>query len=160
MFVAEAKILGMLNHPNVVQAYDFGEADGTLFLVLEYADGPSLDRALKALPVLGRLMPIAIAAHFAHEVCRALDYVHRLRERRRADARRSPRRHAVEHRAHVGRRAQAAGLRRRALQRVAAFSEHGAIRGKAAYLAPEALGAIRSTGASTSSRSASCCTRC
>ena len=118
MFVAEAKILGMLNHPNVVQAYDFGEADGTLFLVLEYADGPSLFRAMQALRFMGRVMPVVIAAHFAHEICRALDYVHRLqRQRRRADACRAPRRHAVQRRADVGGRAQAARLRRRALQR-------------------------------------------
>ena len=79
MFTAEAKILGMLHHPNVVQAYDFGESDGALFLVLEYVDGPSLGRLLKALRNAKRPLPLAIAAHFAHEVCRALDYVHGLR---------------------------------------------------------------------------------
>jgi serine/threonine-protein kinase len=79
MFTAEAKILGMLHHPNVVQAYDFGESDGALFLVLEYVDGPSLGRLLKGLRAAKRRIPLAIAAHFAHEVCRALDYVHGLR---------------------------------------------------------------------------------
>jgi serine/threonine-protein kinase len=79
MFTAEAKILGMLHHPNVVQAYDFGESDGALFLVLEYVDGPSLGRLLKGLRHAKRPLPLAIAAHFAHEVCRALDYVHGLR---------------------------------------------------------------------------------
>ena len=79
MFTAEAKILGMLHHPNVVQVYDFGEADGTLFLVLEFVDGPSLGRLLRVLRNAGRPMPVAIAAHFAREVCRALDYVHGLR---------------------------------------------------------------------------------
>ena len=49
MFAAEARILGMLHHPNVVQVYDFGESDGTLFLVLEYVDGPSVARLLKVL---------------------------------------------------------------------------------------------------------------
>lgn len=78
MFVAEAKILGMLHHPNVVQAYDFGEADGTLFLVLEYVDGPSVARVLRAVRAMRTMMPVAVAAHFAHEVCRALDYVHTL----------------------------------------------------------------------------------
>ena len=39
----------MLHHPNVVQAYDVGESDGTLFLVLEYVDGPSLGRLMRAL---------------------------------------------------------------------------------------------------------------
>jgi serine/threonine protein kinase len=79
LFVAEAKILGLLNHPNVVQAYDFGEADGALFLVLEYVDGPSIAEALETLRELHREMPLAAAAHFAHEVCLALDYVHNLK---------------------------------------------------------------------------------
>ena len=79
LFVAEAKILGLLNHPNVIQAYDFGEADGALFLVLEYVDGPSIGDALRTLRQLGREMPVAAAAHVAHEICLALDYVHNLK---------------------------------------------------------------------------------
>jgi serine/threonine protein kinase len=68
----------MLHHPNVVQAYDFGEIDDTLFLVLEYVDGPSLGRVMRARQTMGQKIPPAIAAHFAHELCRALDYVHTL----------------------------------------------------------------------------------
>jgi serine/threonine-protein kinase len=79
MFVAEAKILGMLHHPNVVQAYDFGDDGGTLFLVLEYVDGPSVGRILRGLRSSNQSMPIAIAAHFGHEVARALEYVHNLK---------------------------------------------------------------------------------
>ena len=78
LFVAEAKILGLLNHSNVVKAYDFGEEDGVLFLVLEHVDGPSIADAIGALQEHGREMPIAAAAHFAHEVCLALDHVHTL----------------------------------------------------------------------------------
>ena len=79
LFVAEAKILGLLNHSNVVKAYDFGEADGALFLVLEYVDGPSIADAIGILQEHGREMPVAAAAHFAHQVCLALDYVHNLK---------------------------------------------------------------------------------
>jgi eukaryotic-like serine/threonine-protein kinase len=80
MFVDEAKVLGLLHHPNVVQVYDFGEEqDGTLFLALEYVDGPSISRVLSTLRACGRRMPAAIAAYVAREVCRALDYVHQLR---------------------------------------------------------------------------------
>jgi serine/threonine-protein kinase len=70
----------MLHHPNVVQAYDVGESDGALFLVLEYVDGPSLGRLMRALRNAARPLPVPFAAHFAREVCRALDYVHRLRD--------------------------------------------------------------------------------
>jgi serine/threonine-protein kinase len=80
MFVDEAKILGVLHHPNVVQAYDFGEEDGALFLALEYVDGPSLSRVLRSLRASGRRMPPAVVAYVAREICRALDYVHTLRD--------------------------------------------------------------------------------
>jgi serine/threonine-protein kinase len=80
MFVSEAKILGLLHHPNVIQAYDFGESGGTLFLVLEYVDGPSLADTVSVLKEAGRLMPIAVACQIAHDVCRALDHVHTLRD--------------------------------------------------------------------------------
>ncbi len=49
MFADEARILGLIHHPNVVQAFEFGEDDGTLYLALEYVDGPSLSRILRAL---------------------------------------------------------------------------------------------------------------
>ena len=79
MFVAEAQLLGLLHHPNVVQAHDFGEADGTLFLVLEYVDGPSVSEAMSTLRRLNQKMPLIAAAYFTREVCRALDHVHSLK---------------------------------------------------------------------------------
>jgi tRNA A-37 threonylcarbamoyl transferase component Bud32 len=80
MFVDEAKILGLLHHPNVVQVYDFGEDEGTPYLALEYVDGPSLSKVLRVLRSAGRRVPPAIAAYLAREVCRALDYVHNLHD--------------------------------------------------------------------------------
>ncbi|HEY7373247.1 MAG TPA: serine/threonine-protein kinase [Polyangia bacterium] len=80
MFVDEAKLLGLLHHPNVVQVYDFGEEDGVLFLALEYVDGPSLSRVLRTLRGANKRMPPAIAAFVAREICRALACVHELRD--------------------------------------------------------------------------------
>jgi serine/threonine-protein kinase len=81
MFVDEAKLLGLLHHPNIVDVYDFGEDDGVLFLALEYVEGPSLSRILRTLRAANRKTPPAIVAYVAREVCRALDHVHRLRDR-------------------------------------------------------------------------------
>lgn len=140
MFVAEAKILGMLHHPNVVQAYDFGEIDDTLFLVLEYVDGPSLARVMRARRNMGQKIPPAIAAHFAHELCRALDYVHTLRG---ADG--QPLR--VVHRdvtpsnvvltATGGLKLLDFGVVK--FGAAEPHTQNGTIKGKPAYLAPEAL---------------------
>jgi eukaryotic-like serine/threonine-protein kinase len=82
MFADEARILGLIHHPNVVQAFEFGEIDGTLYLALEYVDGPSLSRILRALRAANRRMPPAIAAYIGREICRALDCVHRLEDDR------------------------------------------------------------------------------
>ncbi len=78
MFEDEARILGLMHHPNVVEAYDFGEEGGTPYLALEYVDGPSLSRVLRTLRSTNRRMSPAIAAFIARDLCRALDYVHNL----------------------------------------------------------------------------------
>jgi serine/threonine protein kinase len=78
LFVAEAKILGMINHPNVVQVYDFGEADGRHFLALEYLDGPSLEQVLELLLRMRQWMTVPLAAHIAREICLGLAAAHRL----------------------------------------------------------------------------------
>ena len=77
--MAEVKILGMLHHPNVVQVYDFGEADGTLFLVLEFVDGPSLGGRCACCAAPGGRCRSPSRPTSPREVCRALDYVHGLR---------------------------------------------------------------------------------
>jgi eukaryotic-like serine/threonine-protein kinase len=80
MFADEARILGLIHHPNVVQAFEFGEDDGTLYLALEYVEGPSLSRILRALRAANRRIPPAVAAYIGREICRALDCVHRLED--------------------------------------------------------------------------------
>ncbi len=42
MFLHEARLAAQLNHPNVVQIFDFGEVNGTYYLAMEFVDGPSL----------------------------------------------------------------------------------------------------------------------
>ena len=44
MFVDEARICALLNHPNIVQVYDFGAVDGNYFLAMEYLRGRDLRR--------------------------------------------------------------------------------------------------------------------
>lgn len=50
-FLNEAKVLSRLEHPSLVQVSDFGcNADGTVYLVMEYLRGQSLGSRLKANP--------------------------------------------------------------------------------------------------------------
>jgi serine/threonine protein kinase len=41
-FKSEAQILARLNHPNIVQVYDWGEFDSSYFICMEYVEGDSL----------------------------------------------------------------------------------------------------------------------
>jgi serine/threonine protein kinase len=140
MFVAEAQILGMVHHPNVVQVYDFGEAEGIFFLVLEYVDGPSLAETMSALCRAGRTMPPLVAARIAYEICCALDHVHNLQGSDGAPLN-------VIHRDVTPSNillTSAGGVKLldfgvakyRASQ---ALSQQGTLKGKPAYLAPESL---------------------
>ncbi len=42
----EALVMGKLSHPNVVQVYDLGVADGRVFIAMELVEGETLDRWL------------------------------------------------------------------------------------------------------------------
>jgi eukaryotic-like serine/threonine-protein kinase len=77
-FVEEGKILGLLSHPNIVGVYDFGEADGRHYLALEYLDGPSLAALITRAAASERPLPVGVVAYVAREVCRGLAAVHAL----------------------------------------------------------------------------------
>jgi eukaryotic-like serine/threonine-protein kinase len=47
MFVDEAKIALGLNHPNIVQVFDFGHVSQTYYLAMEYVEGLDLLRLLQ-----------------------------------------------------------------------------------------------------------------
>ncbi len=68
----EAKVLGELGHPNVIQLLDFVKTDRELYLVLEHVDGRSLSELL-ARKKMQR--PESVAA-LGSEVARGLAYVH------------------------------------------------------------------------------------
>ena len=79
-FVDEAKILGLLYHPNVVGVYDFGQADGRHYLALEYLDGPSVADLVVQASRNEQPIPVGIVAYIGREVCNGLQAVHSLRD--------------------------------------------------------------------------------
>ncbi len=70
-FLREAQALARLNHPNIVGVYDFGEADGLCYLLMEFVDGVSLRHLLKS----HRIAPEEALA-IVPKVCEALQYAH------------------------------------------------------------------------------------
>jgi tRNA A-37 threonylcarbamoyl transferase component Bud32 len=70
-FRAEAELVAGLQHPNIVQVYEIGEANGLPFLSLEYVAGGSLAQALAGKPQEPELAArcietLAQAVHAAH----------------------------------------------------------------------------------------------
>ena len=71
-FMREARLAGHFQHPNVVQIYDFGESDGSFFMVMEWLEGDSLatrlerDRRLPFAKVCEYLIPCMRAMQRAH----------------------------------------------------------------------------------------------
>lgn len=78
MFIGEARLAAQLDHPNVVQVFDFGESDGQLFLAMELVSGTTVHRLLRTLSVRQQALPLDLALHIASQTAHALDYAHRL----------------------------------------------------------------------------------
>jgi eukaryotic-like serine/threonine-protein kinase len=69
-FEREAKSLARLSHPNIVKVYDFGEHEGSPFLVMEYLPGGTLKKRL------GQPLPWQEAVRLILPVARGIAYAH------------------------------------------------------------------------------------
>ena len=69
-FEREAKALAKLRHPNIVRVHDYGEHEGSPYLVMDYLEGATLKEVKKPLKV-------ETAVRLIRPIADALDYVHR-----------------------------------------------------------------------------------
>jgi serine/threonine-protein kinase len=76
MFLSEARLAAQLNHPNVVQIFDFGEAEGTYFIAMEYIDGPNLREMIRRASGVSLSLPIAFCARVVSSACEGLAFAH------------------------------------------------------------------------------------
>jgi eukaryotic-like serine/threonine-protein kinase len=72
-FRREAQAAANLSHPNIVSIYDWGEEDGTYFIVMEYVEGRTLGQMIRG---EGPLLPDR-SADIAADVAAALAFAHR-----------------------------------------------------------------------------------
>ncbi|MEZ6143595.1 MAG: protein kinase [Zavarzinella sp.] len=70
-FLREAQAIASLHHPNIVQVFEVGEAQGRPYLVLEYVAGGSLASRLDGQP-----WPSRAAAELIQTIARAMHYAH------------------------------------------------------------------------------------
>lgn len=71
-FLAEAKRLVQLRHPNIVAVQDIGEADGTPYFVMDLIEGRTFAEVIAA---DGRLDPDRVIG-LVSGLCSAIDYLH------------------------------------------------------------------------------------
>jgi eukaryotic-like serine/threonine-protein kinase len=76
MFVDEARMCARLAHPNIVQVFDFGEHEEELYMAMEYVDGTTGARLIRAAASAGEELPLEVSLHVAHSILRGLEYAH------------------------------------------------------------------------------------
>jgi serine/threonine protein kinase len=72
-FQAEARAVAALEHPNLLGIYDYGEVEGTVYLVMPYIDGGTLQDRIAG----GRILPLREIANYISQTAEGLDYAHR-----------------------------------------------------------------------------------
>jgi serine/threonine-protein kinase len=71
-FEREARAVGALQHPNICVLHDIGEANGTLYLVMEHLEGETLAARLRLGP-----LPLDEIIRLGGQIAAALDRAHR-----------------------------------------------------------------------------------
>jgi serine/threonine protein kinase len=77
MFTREARLAALLQHPNIVQIFDYGNIENVYFIAMEYIDGKNLGEILAALK---QGLPIDQAVFVISRICKGLDYSHTKRD--------------------------------------------------------------------------------
>ncbi|MCZ7682198.1 MAG: serine/threonine protein kinase [Sandaracinaceae bacterium] len=82
MFLDEARIASRIQHPNVCQVFDFGEADGEYFIAMEFLVGETLAKVQRSIAGSGFLhdprRPF-VAVRLIADACEGLHAAHELR---------------------------------------------------------------------------------
>jgi serine/threonine protein kinase len=76
MFLDEARIAAKLSHPNIVQIYDLGKADGTYYIAMEYVSGRNVQHIITKQQERGEPVPVEHVCRVIAGVCDGLHYAH------------------------------------------------------------------------------------
>lgn len=78
LFLNEGRIAARMAHPNLCQVFELGEADGELYLVMEYLEGVTWEVLSRSLPDDSDLILRATAGVIA-QACEGMHYAHELK---------------------------------------------------------------------------------
>ncbi|MBL8958127.1 MAG: DUF2378 family protein [Myxococcaceae bacterium] len=79
MFFDEARIAALLNHPNIAQIYDLGDAEGGYYIAMEYVHGENLRVVASEAHERKGGMPLALKCRVLADAAAALDFAHKAR---------------------------------------------------------------------------------
>jgi hypothetical protein len=77
MFTREARLAALLQHPNIVQIFDYGKIENAYFIAMEYIDGKNLAEILSA---MNRGLTVGQTVFIILQICKGLDYSHTKRD--------------------------------------------------------------------------------
>jgi eukaryotic-like serine/threonine-protein kinase len=72
-FLAEARAMAQLRHPNVVEVHDFGEHQGRPYFVMRFVDGPDLHSWVGEQPLP---LPVDVALGVLGQICEGVAAIH------------------------------------------------------------------------------------
>jgi hypothetical protein len=140
MFTREARVAALLQHPNVVQIFDYGKIENAYFIAMEYIDGKNLGEILKALK---QGLPVEKAVFIISRICKGLDYSHTKRDEKTGEPFHivhrdiSPQNLLISYQGEV--KISDFGISKARSE--PSLTQAGVVKGKMAYLSPEqALG--------------------
>jgi eukaryotic-like serine/threonine-protein kinase len=76
MFLNEARISALMNHPNIVEVFDVCEEGGRHFIAMEYIAGRTLTELAKRAIQVTKSISIEVGAFIAAEIASALAYMY------------------------------------------------------------------------------------
>lgn len=80
-FIDEARLAAFLQHPNIVQIYDFGEMAETYFISMEYLAGVDLRTVLKKAKDEAKPLKLALSLFYIlPQICYGMHYAHNLKD--------------------------------------------------------------------------------
>jgi hypothetical protein len=140
MFTREARVAALLQHPNIVQIFDYGNIENAYFIAMEYIDGKSLGEILSTLK---HGLSIERAIFIISQICKGLDYSHNKKDENTGEPFKivhrdiSPQNLLISYQGEV--KISDFGISKARSE--PSLTQAGVVKGKLAYLSPEqALG--------------------
>lgn len=140
MFTREARLAALLQHPNIVQIFDYGNIEHAYFIAMEYIDGKNLGEILS---IFKQGLTVDQAVFIISKISKGLDYSHSKQDDTTGEALNivhrdiSPQNMLISYQGEV--KISDFGISKAKSE--PSLTQAGVVKGKLAYLSPEqALG--------------------